>query len=192
MLSALAAFVTQAGSFALVGSILSEGDLGLARAAERLALMVSFPLTVVNPFIAPRIVYHVTFVDKNSLRILMSKACLASVLPALPVALTLLFIPHTFLSLFGPNFGDAALPLQVFAVAQLFTAATAPFAQLLYVGGNERALAHILIASMLVGMLLFPIATIYFGLFGFAAAYATINVVKAAFIVLYTVQLKAV
>jgi len=180
MLSALAAFLTQAGSFVVVGPFLSDQALGLGRAAERLALLVSFPLTAVNPFIAPRIVRHVAQNNPAALRLLMLKACAASGLPSLPVAAALLIAPGWALALFGPGFEGAAPALQIMAVTQLVTAITAPYAMLIYMNGHERTLTAIVVAAMALGLVLLPAGAAAFGLTGFALAYGLINILKAA------------
>lgn len=185
MWSALAALVTQTGAFVLVGPVLDDGELGLARAAERLAVLITFPLTAVNPFIAPRIVRHVTLGDAPGMRRLIAKACLASTLPALPLTLALCLAPVTALALFGPDFAAAAPILQIMALTQLATAATAPVSQLLYLGGHERTLTGILLATMVLGLVLFPLGAALAGGLGFALAYAAVNGIKAGLILAY-------
>src|SRR5690606_37529167 len=52
---ALSVLVTQSGAFAIGGYVLDQESLGLLRGAERLAMIIGFSLTAINPFIAPRI-----------------------------------------------------------------------------------------------------------------------------------------
>ena len=188
MLSALAAFVTQAGAFVIAGPFMTSLDLGLARGAERLALLVSFPLTAVNAFIAPRIVAHATQKNAEALRSLMLKACIASTLPSVPIALGLIVLPEVALGFFGSEFHRASEALRILAVTQLITAVTAPFAQLLYLNGSERTLTYILIASMALAAILLPIGSASFGLAGFAWAYLLINAAKNGLIVRHAVR----
>ena len=65
-LIALAGFLLQAGSFSLAAPFLTSADLGLIRGAERLAVMVSFPILAINPFIAAQIVQYDDLVHYGS------------------------------------------------------------------------------------------------------------------------------
>ena len=89
----LATFLTKAGSFLLAAPFLSEVDLGLLRAAERLALLVSFPMLAINPIIAPGIVRLSRGGDAAGLRRLVLRAVTASSGIAACLLLPLLIFP---------------------------------------------------------------------------------------------------
>lgn len=175
MLSGLAAFITQAGSFIVIGPFISDNDLGLIRAAERVSLLVVFPMTAINPFITPRIVHYTSLNQKTALNTLMFKSCAISGLFALPITLVLFLFPAPFLSLFGDEFYDAALLLRILAIAQLITALFGPFAMLLYMSGREKIVSHILIYSLIACVILFPVFSIAYGATGFVIAYTLVN-----------------
>ena len=186
MLISLAGFVTQAGAFVLVGPFLAETDLGLARAAERLALLVSFPLTAVNAYITPRLVRELTSGTPRSSRTLLKKACLASAGMAVPIAAVLLLFPGSALALFGPEFVAVSGGLVVMTVTQFATAVTGPLAMLLFLSGRERVLAWIMAGALGACIILFPLGSSIAGVTGFVVAYMVVNVGKAVALVLTT------
>lgn len=55
----LSTFLLQAGSFAIAGPWLDDVALGHVRGAERLAVVISFPVLAIQPFIVSRIVRYV-------------------------------------------------------------------------------------------------------------------------------------
>jgi len=185
MFTGMAAFVTQAGAFVVIGPFLTDAELGLARGAERLALLVSFPLTAVNLFISPRIVHHGTVSAPRAMRALMLKACTASVLLALPTAVALIWFPMVFLGLFGPEFTAATDVLVLLTVTQFITSIGGPFAMLLFLSGRERTHSWILVSNLVMCLVLYPLGSLQFGLTGFAVAYLVVNSVKAVLQISY-------
>ncbi len=177
-------FATQAGSFAVVGPFMGEVEIGYARAAERLALLVSFPLTAINLFLSPRIVHHKTLGDTPALRSLMRRACLASSALAFFPALVLIAFPGFFLNIFGQGMDIATPSLIIFTITQFFIGATGPFGMLLFLDGSERLLGKIMLFTLLLCLVMYPIGGALGGAIGFAVAYAVVNILKA-FLLLY-------
>lgn len=170
----MAGFLTQAGSFMIVGLILAEEMLGLARAAERLTLLITFATLVINPFIAPRVVAHVTTRSYGALRRLMRQACLLSAGLALPVTLALMILPQTALALFGPGFDDAVVLLMIYAAGQFLVALTGPFAMCLSMSGHEGAVMRISLGLFAASIILLPLGALIFDVTGYVAIYAVL------------------
>lgn len=173
-LIALATFLTQVGSFLLAAPFLSEADLGLLRAAERLALLVSFPVLAINPLIMPRIVRLSRGGDDAGLRRVVVRAVLLSGGIGAPVLLGLLIWPERALALMGAEFGAAAGYLRLMALIQFAAALGGPLAVLLNMSGRERASMWINVGTLVLAAALVPGLSLVFGATGFASAYAAI------------------
>ncbi|MGH7249778.1 MAG: hypothetical protein ACREGC_02285, partial [Minisyncoccia bacterium] len=104
---AFSGFLIQAGSFAIVGPFISENALGLARAAERLALIISFPVLAINPFIAARIVHYSQARQSAALKQLMVRASLVGGIIVAPILVVMLWAPEMLLHYMGADFIEA-------------------------------------------------------------------------------------
>lgn len=171
---ALAVFITQAGSFLLAAPFLTEADLGLLRAVERLALLVSFPVLAINPVIAPRIAKLSRGGDAVGLRRLVLRAILATGGIAACALMPLLVWPERALALMGAEFAAAAPYLRVMALAQFLAALAGPLMVLLNMSGRERASMWINVGTLALAVALFPALSLAYGAYGFAGAYAAI------------------
>jgi len=181
-LIALATFLTQAGSFVLAAPFLTEADLGLMRAAERLALLVSFPMLAINPVIAPRIVQLSRGGDAAGLRRLTLRALVASTGIAACVLLPLLIFPERALALMGAEFAAAVPYLRLMAVAQFLAAVIGPLAMMLTMSGRERVSMWINLGTLALAFVLVPSLSMAHGASGFALAYASIIVTRLGLI----------
>lgn len=177
---ALSAFLVQAGAFVLAAPFLAESDLGLLRAAERLALLVSFPVLAINPFIAPRVVQRTRGGNASGLRQLILKAMLASAVLGAPMLLVLLLWPEHALALMGPEFGAAAGYLRTMAVVHFVLAALGPLFMVLNMAGGERAAMWIAVGSLLTGVVCIPAFSSAYHAFGFVLIYALIVILRVA------------
>jgi O-antigen/teichoic acid export membrane protein len=182
-LIALATFLTQAGAFLLAAPFLPEADLGLLRAAERLALLVSFSVLAINPVIAPRIVRLSRGGDPIRLRRLTGRAMLASTGIAACVLVPLVIWPGPALALMGPEFTAAVPYLRVMACAQLLAAAIGPLAMMLNMSGRERLSMWINLATLALAAALVPGLSLAYGATGFAVAYAAIILARTLLVI---------
>lgn len=187
-LIALAMFLTQAGVFLLAAPFLPEKDLGLLRAAERLALLVSFSVLAINPVIAPRIVRLTRGGEAADLRRLIHGAVAASTGVAACVLLPLLIWPERALALMGAEFAEAVPYLRVLACAQLLAAAIGPLAMMLNMSGRERVSMWINVATLALAVALVPGLSLAYGAAGFAVAYAAIIMTRALLVLAAALQ----
>lgn len=176
MLIALSAFLLQAGSFIVAAPFLSDTQLGLLRAAERLAVIVSFPMVAINPFIAGRIVHHLVKADTDALRGSMRRAMLTGGgIAALPLVVFIL-APALCLNLLGTQFVAAAIYLRFMALANFVVVLFGPSAMAMNMGRMERRAMIINTSFLVLGVLLFPLLTMSWGASGFTAAYAAVAI----------------
>lgn len=180
---ALATFLTQAGSFLLAAPFLSESELGLLRAAERVALLVGFPVLAISPVIMPRIVRLSRSGNVDGLRYLISRTTMAIGGIAAIVAVPLMIWPERALELMGAEFGAAAGYLRTMVPAQFAFALSGPLVELLNMSGRERVSMGINVASLAVALVLFPWLSLAFGATGFIAAYLALIIMRVALVV---------
>ncbi|MDN5869891.1 MAG: hypothetical protein L0H73_04105 [Nitrococcus sp.] len=179
---ALSGFAVQAGSFAIVAPFLSEEALGLARAAERLALIVSFPILAINPFIAARVVRHVQSGCDEALWRLIMKSSLGGAAIALPVLALLLAAPEIPLIYFGTDFVRAAPYLGALALAHFLLVLLGPFPMVMNMGGGEKEMMWVSFVTVAIAVVLYPLAAFWFGVEGFLSAYVLCSVGRAAIV----------
>jgi O-antigen/teichoic acid export membrane protein len=106
----------------IIGMILVEQKVGLFRVAERIATLIGFMLIVLNSILPPLIVRY--FGAKNIYHLEKSTRFYTklSTLFGCVIALPLLIVPETILSLFGNEFSNAAPILQILSLGQLVLA----------------------------------------------------------------------
>ncbi|MDE2561267.1 MAG: hypothetical protein KGL48_03375 [Sphingomonadales bacterium] len=179
MLIGLATFVVQAGAFTFVGTALAQDTIGLLRAAERFAMVVSFPTLAVSPFIAPRIARHARDGNVDGLIRVSRKAVIASIAAGGAPFLAMQFASGPLLSLMGPGFVAAAPYLHAMALAHMVLVATNPFAMLLAMSGRERPAMWINIVALVAAVVSYPGFSALFGPWGFVAAYVLVAVARS-------------
>lgn len=183
-LIAVASFLMQSGSFLLGAPFLTEADLGLLRAAERLALLVVFPMLAIMPVIAPRIVRLARGGDGVELCRVMSRAILASGGLGAPVLLALVVWPERALAVIGAEFGAAGGYLRIMALAQFVAALLGPLAVLLEMSGGERVSMWINLGALAVAFGLIPVLCSTYGAMGFVIAYFAVIVSRICLVAL--------
>jgi len=181
-LIAISSYLIQSGSFLLAAPFLSEGDLGLLRAAERLALLVSFPVLAVIPVIAPRVVRLYRTGENVGLKRLMAISMVVCGGIAGLVLLCMLAWPERALALIGQEFESAASFLKIMAIAHFVAATFGPLIGLLHSSGRERVSMYINLGTLAVALVLVPVMTVSAGPYGFSVAYGTIIALRLSLI----------
>lgn len=175
-------YLCQTGSFLIAAPFLSTSDLGLLRMAERLALLVSFPMLAIRPLFGPSMVRLARTANIGGLKMATVQAMAASGGFALLVLLILSALSGEILMLLGEEF-TAALPfLYVMLATQFVVATLGPLSGLLHMTNRERASAWINVATLAIALILFPLLVSMFGPMGFALAYAATNTGRMAMI----------
>lgn len=178
----LSALLAQSGSFLIVAPFLEADELGLLRAAERLALVVSFPALAIRPYIAPKVVRRMQKGSRHSMIGLLRRSTFAgAAVSAFPIVILLLF-PVEALALFGEGFGGAAPYLRTLATAHIVVLLLSPLSTVLNMGGGERANMWIGIATLLASVVCFPLFSIVLGAWGFVAAYTAVTVFRVVLV----------
>lgn len=159
----LATVLIASGSFALGALFIPADELGLLRGAERLALIISFPVLAIDPFISPMIARAAHQKRPNDLRKVTGYAIIAGSAVGIIPFLFLLVFPKIALSLLGTGFESAVGYLRIMACVQLSVVILSPFVMLLNFAGGERV-------SMKISMLTLVLAFIGIPMFSYLGA----------------------
>lgn len=182
----LAIFMQQVVSMIICAGLLDAKDFGLFKAAERVALVVSFSLMVINSVFPPRFsrLHHAQ--DYDALKGLAKKSTLYGAIISSPLAVVCLVFPSDILELFGADFVQAENMLRIIAIAQFLNAATGSTNFLLNMTGHERLMRNIALSTNIVALSLFFILIPFYGALGAAASLAILiilqNIVSFAYV----------
>lgn len=157
----------------LLGFITQPRDVAFYRAAASLGGLIVFPLQAVNMVVGSHFsAIHATE-DRASLQTLVTLSARLGFVPAIAgSAILALWGKPVLLILFGPEFGDAALPLIAISIGQAINAAMGPVDVLLNMTGNERSVAFGMMIGVVIHLILSLILIPYYGALGAALATA--------------------
>jgi O-antigen/teichoic acid export membrane protein len=154
----------------MLGYFRAASEVGLYRAAAQTALLLTIALTALNTIFSPKIaaLYHGGEIEK--LARLFKTTARWSFSLTLPGFILLMAAGEEVLSLFGPEFSGAWIPLVILAGAQLINAATGSVGFLLSMTGKSY---HYLVGELVlmgVNILLNALLIPRWGLLGAALA----------------------
>jgi O-antigen/teichoic acid export membrane protein len=156
----------------LMGSTLSPDEVGLFRAAQRLASLPTYVLTAINLSFQPVAAGLFAKGDLRAIEILGVRASRVSVLLSLPFLAAFLLQGEFLLGIFGPGFVQAEHALWILAAGHLFNVACGPVGVVLVATRREDDAAKGLILSCVVTLLATAIGIRVAGLEGAAVATA--------------------
>lgn len=130
-----------------LGLIAGVEATGSYAAAARTALLASVVLRVVNLVVGPTLaeLYHTG--DITRFRKLVLRSAAGSAVLGAPLYLLVMLYPGWVLSLFGPEYAVAALPLQILATGQFVNLVTGPVALALSMSKYEIANVALSVAA---------------------------------------------
>ena len=118
-------------------------NIALLAASQRVSLLISFILIVVNYVAAPK--YAAAF-EKNNFEELKSISHLASrimIAIAAPISFAVILFPKYILLIFGSEYTDGWLLLVILSVGQIINVLTGSVAYLLNMTNNEKVMRNI-------------------------------------------------
>jgi O-antigen/teichoic acid export membrane protein len=172
LLTGLARDLNAEAGVLLMGSTLSPVDVGLFRAAQRLASLPTYVLTAINLSFQPVAAGLFAKGDTRAIEILGVRASRISVLLSLPFLVAFWLWGDWLLGWFGPGFVRAKLALLILAAGHLFNVACGPVGVVLVATKREDDAAKGLILSCFVTLLATAIGVRVAGLEGAAVATA--------------------
>ena len=156
----------------IIGVYLVAEQVAFFSVAQRIALLTSFILMAVNLVVAPK---FANFNAKNDLEGIRKTALFSVrllVLSALPIVLFMLLLPEFLMGLFGEQFKQGAVILQILVLGQAINVITGSVGFLLMMSGNERDMRFVTIISGCGVLLSVPLFTSLYGAMGAALATA--------------------
>lgn len=148
-----APFLQQGLVILVAGLMLENTELGLLRASERAAILISFVLIVVNAVLAPRFSSLYYNGEIAQLGALARKGSLFAILIATPIFSICIFNPQFLLNIIGPEFKEGADLLRVIAFAQIVNVAAGSVGVILNMTGHEKTMRNIALLYNISGVL---------------------------------------
>ncbi|GHB09919.1 lipopolysaccharide biosynthesis protein [Salinicola rhizosphaerae] len=166
----LSMFLQQVVGMFIAGALLAHSDLGLFKSAERVGMIISFILLVINAVFPPRFSRLFHEGKHGALSRLGRQSSLVATAMALPPALLCLLFPEWVLGWFGPEFHAAANLLRIIVIGHLVNVATGSVAFLLTMTGREKLMRNISLTCSAIGVLGFLVLIPFWGAIGAAIA----------------------
>ncbi|MCO7208272.1 oligosaccharide flippase family protein [Pseudoalteromonas sp. B5MOD-1] len=156
----------------IIGVFLVAEQVAFFSIAQRIALLTTFILMAVNLVVAPKFsAFHAKGDDVGIRKTALFSVRLL-VLSALPIVLFMLLFPEFLMGLFGEEFRQGALILQILVLGQAVNVVTGSVGFLLMMSGHERDMRLVTLISGLGVLISVPIFTKLFGAVGAASATA--------------------
>lgn len=158
----------------LIGAMRTPAEVGIYGAALKTTGQVTFLLATTNAVVSPLMAAAWARQDRARLQRLLYLAAHLGFWPALAVVLGLGLLARPVLSLFGPAFVAAEVPLIILALGQLVNAATGVVVALFIVTGQHLRVTWVFGLSAALYVLLTYLGIRFYGLVGAALATAVI------------------
>jgi O-antigen/teichoic acid export membrane protein len=156
----------------IIGVYLVAEQVAYFSVAQRIALLTSFILMAVNLVVAPKFADFKAKNDIDGIRKTALFSVRLLVLSAMPIVLFMLLLPEFLMGLFGEQFKQGAIILQILVLGQAINVITGSVGFLLMMSGNERDMRFVTIISGCGVLISVPIFTQLFGAIGAASATA--------------------
>jgi O-antigen/teichoic acid export membrane protein len=152
----------------MIGMIVGLDSTGLYSAANRIALINTFILRVVDTSVAPLIstAYHSN--DNESLKNIIKMGTKWSIFGTIPFFAIIMIWPELILGLFGDSFKDGKIVLRILAIGQFVNAITGPVGFALLMTGNQKIFAIIMFISAIINLIGNAYVIPYYGAMGAA------------------------
>ena len=134
----------------MVGFLLTDADVGLYRVAARGAILVSIANMVALQLVGPMLSRAIAQNDEKAAQKLLTNAAVVSFLAGAALCLVFGIGAGLYTSLFGPEFSEAARPLQLLLIGQFLHVLVGPSALLLVMLRYERRV--LIVNAIAVGM----------------------------------------
>ena len=119
----------------MLGYFRSPAEVGIYSISWRLSLIVSIPLAAFGNIFSPMAAEYIGKNDQRSLQSLLQTVDRWVLAASLPLAVILVLFPNEILSIFGNEFKDGKIILQLLVIGQLINAATGPCGNVLTMKG---------------------------------------------------------
>ncbi len=138
----------------MLGALADTTAAGFYSVASRVAILVLFAMNAAQTVAAPMLAAASGARQSSELRSLVRTLNGLALLAAVPASLVLFAGAEACLSLFGDEFRAAAPALRILVLSQLLNVLTGPTGMVLSMTGQERSLAWLLLAALMLNGLL--------------------------------------
>ncbi len=164
--------VVRWSGYVVCSAMLSLTDVALFSAAQRTSMLISFVLIGVNLFIAPKFARAFAEKDYRGLNVLSLRASYLMILFSLPMLFAVLFFPTYIMAMFGPEYSQGAILLQIMAIGQFVNVLTGSVGCLLTMTGHESEYRQAIVSTVPIAFIGAILLTYFFGATGCATATA--------------------
>lgn len=155
MLMASGYLLNQKADILVLGALATTQDVGVYQASAQFALLIIFPLQMMNALAGPRVARAFQQGDRRELRMLLLQIAALTFATGLLGALVLYgVLSHFSIALLGPDFGEVALIFAVLAVGNLFNLAIGPVGMFLNMARFEKVTLWTMLASAALNVVL--------------------------------------
>ena len=171
----------------IIAAFLPDTELALYGVAERMIILVTTPLIVVNSVVPPIIAEMYAAGKKNKLQSFLQTASALAVIPAGIVVLSYILFGDALLStIFGPFYNQAENVLIILSISQLASVVAGSCGLTLMMTGNQVAMMVIAVASIAIQTALGILLVSQFGIEGVGLAVGVVIILQNLIMLFYT------
>lgn len=162
----------------VAGFFLSSSELGLLAVAQQSGRLIDFISMVINAIFPSRFASLYYENKLKELEKLARKSSLISIVFSFPVLFSCMVFPQWVLGLFGNDFPEAAILLQIIAVGGLVNLATGSIAAVLNMTGYEKISRNIGLVNAVIGLFLYFTLIPWLGALGAALSLSIVLILQ--------------
>jgi O-antigen/teichoic acid export membrane protein len=169
-IAALAATVAGSADLLILSVFGSSEEVGIYAVASRIAVLFALISVGVNGVVAPQFAQRAAARDTVALRRLSWKACALTAVAGLPLLAAAWIFPAPLLGLFGPEFTEGVLVLQLVVAGRYVNLISGTFGHLLQMAGSENTERNLLVGMAVALICMAVPLTMAYGATGAAIA----------------------
>ncbi len=170
MLSSLMLFLLNWTDVFMLGSMVSEKEVGIYNLAYKLASLAMLVIISMNVVLAPKITQLYKTNDSKELHSVIAKSTKLVIFLTVPIVLVLIIFSNSILSVFGDGFTQGKTALIIISIGILINVLTGNVDQILNMTNNQKALKNITIFGFLINLILNYLLIPTYGINGSAMA----------------------
>lgn len=169
-IAAMAATLAGSADLLVLSVFGRSEEVGIYAVASRIAVLFALISVGVNGVVAPQFAQRAAERDTVALRRLCWKACGLTAAAGLPLLAVALLFPAPLLGLFGPEFTDGVLVLQLVVAGRYVNLVSGTFGHLLQMAGSQNTERNLLVGMVVVLICMAVPLTMAYGATGAAAS----------------------
>ena len=138
----------------MIGYFEDEAQVGYYNACVRLSFAITFILTAINGFVAPKFAKFYHHKNLKELKSLYYKSLKLIWITVAPIVLMLFIFPDLFLGFFGKDFLIASGALIILNFSFIVNATFGPIGPLLNMSNNQMTVMIVVLTSLIINFIL--------------------------------------